>query len=174
MKAPFPAPTNEWHNASYASINPSRPELSVKGKKIIVTGGGYGIGRETTKAFAIAGATGIAIIGRKEAPLLDTKKFIESEYSVPVSIHVADITDASAMRKAASEIGEWDVLVMNAGYMATPGTTLGSDIDEWWKAFEVFVPLIEGYFECSNTARLILRVPSSQFRLCCPRGEKIQ
>jgi NAD(P)-dependent dehydrogenase (short-subunit alcohol dehydrogenase family) len=137
MHAPFPAPVNEWHNDTYPAINPSRPELSAKGKKIVITGGGYGIGRGITEAFATAGASSIAISGRKEQPLLDTKKYIESKFGVPVSTHVADITDVIAMKKAASEIGEWNVLAMNAGYMSTPGGSLSSDVDEWWKTFEV-------------------------------------
>jgi len=123
MHAPFPAPVNEWHNDTYSAIDPSRPELSAKGKKIVVTGGGYGIGRGIVEAFAIAGASSIAISGRKEQPLLETKKYIESKFKTTVSTHVADITNAVAMKKAASEIRDWNVLVMNAGYMSAPGGT---------------------------------------------------
>jgi NAD(P)-dependent dehydrogenase (short-subunit alcohol dehydrogenase family) len=139
MHAPFPAPVNEWHNDTYAAINPSRPELSAMGKKIVVTGGGYGIGRGIVEAFATAGASSIAISGRKEQPLHETKKYIESKFGISVSIHVADITDAVAMKKAASEIGDWNVLVMNAGYMSAPGGTLDSGGADWWKTFEVHI-----------------------------------
>ncbi|RDW83504.1 hypothetical protein BP5796_04995 [Coleophoma crateriformis] len=137
MKAPFPAPVTEWHNDTYAAIDPSRPELSVKGKKIVVTGGGYGIGRAVVEGFAIAGASAIAILGRKEQPLLDTKKAIESKYTTAISTHVADITDTAAVSKAASEVGTWDVLIMNAGYMSTLSPSMKSDVNEWWKAFEI-------------------------------------
>lgn len=102
-----------------------------------MTGGGYGIGRGVVEAFAIAGASSIAISGRKETPLLETKKFIESKYSTTVSTHVADVTDSVAMAKAAGDIGTWDVLVMNAGYMSDPGASMKTDVDEWWRAFEV-------------------------------------
>ncbi|KAE9977959.1 hypothetical protein EG328_001752 [Venturia inaequalis] len=134
---PFPAPVKEWHNDTYASIDPSRPELSAKGKKIVITGGGYGIGRGTAIAFAEAGAAGIAILGRKEAPLQETKEFIENKYNIPVSTHVADVTDESAIKKAAKEIGEWHVLDMNAGYFAAPAETMEISADEWWKPFEI-------------------------------------
>jgi len=137
MQPPFPSPVTEWHNDTYAAIDPTRPELSVKGQKVIVTGGGYGIGRATAEAFAAAGAAGVAISGRKEAPLLETKEFIESKYGVPVSTHVADVTDPTAMKKAAADIGTWDILVMNAGYMTSPGGSLASDLDDWWRTFEV-------------------------------------
>ncbi|KAJ9145049.1 Short chain dehydrogenase [Pleurostoma richardsiae] len=137
MKPPLPAPTKEWHNDTYAAIDPSRPELSARSKKIVVTGGGYGIGRGVVEAFAIAGASSIAILGRKEQPLLDTKDAIESKYKATVSTHIADVTDVAVLSKAASDIGTWDVLVMNAGYMSNPGPSMESDVNEWWKAFEV-------------------------------------
>jgi NAD(P)-dependent dehydrogenase (short-subunit alcohol dehydrogenase family) len=137
MKSPFPAPVNEWHNDTYAAIDPKRPELSAQGRRIVITGGGYGIGRATAEAFAQAGAAGIAILGRKEAPLLETKKYIESKYGVPISTHIADVTDEAAVKKAAKEIGEWHVLDMNAGYFSAPAGTSQIDANEWWKSFEV-------------------------------------
>ncbi|THX19982.1 oxidoreductase [Aureobasidium pullulans] len=38
MAAPFPSPTTTWHSTTYASLSPLRPELSVKGKTVIITG----------------------------------------------------------------------------------------------------------------------------------------
>ncbi|KAF2429191.1 putative NADP(+)-dependent dehydrogenase [Tothia fuscella] len=122
MKAPYPSPVQEWHNDTYPAIDPTRPELSAKGKKIIVTGGGNGIGRGVVEAFAIAGADHVAISGRRETVLVETKKYIESKYATKISIHVADVTDDAAMKKAAAEIGTWD-----------------ADVSEWWKAFEINV-----------------------------------
>jgi hypothetical protein len=42
MAPPFPSPTSKYHDTTYASISPTRPELSVKGKTVVVTGGGTG------------------------------------------------------------------------------------------------------------------------------------
>ncbi|THZ09617.1 oxidoreductase [Aureobasidium pullulans] len=38
MAAPFPSPTTTWHSTTYSSLSPLRPELSVKGKTVIITG----------------------------------------------------------------------------------------------------------------------------------------
>jgi NADP-dependent 3-hydroxy acid dehydrogenase YdfG len=82
-------------------------------------------------------------LGRKEQALLDTKRAIESKYKTRVSTHIADVTDVAAVKSAASEIGTWDVLIINAGYMSTPGPSMKSDVNEWWKAFEVKEPMHE-------------------------------
>lgn len=38
MKPPFPSATPTWHNDTYQSILPSRPELSVAGKTVVIAG----------------------------------------------------------------------------------------------------------------------------------------
>ena len=138
MKPPMPAPIAEWRNDTYASISPSRPEVSAIGKRIVVTGGGAGIGAEIVHSFAAAGATQIAILGRRRNMLEATKANIEKEFSgsVKISTHVADVSKEADLVKAAKEIGTWDVLVMNAGYMPTPNKVVETDMEDWWKGFE--------------------------------------
>ncbi len=38
MKPPFPSATPTWHNDTYPSFSPSRPELSVAGKAVVIAG----------------------------------------------------------------------------------------------------------------------------------------
>ncbi|KAI1044134.1 hypothetical protein LB505_010555 [Fusarium chuoi] len=57
--------TKTWHNKPYPSIDPTRPELSAAGKFVAITGGGTGIGRSIAIAFAQAGASTVAILGRR-------------------------------------------------------------------------------------------------------------
>lgn len=134
-----PSLTKTWHHDTYPSINPlARPELSLKGKTVVITGGGAGIGRALSEAFADAGATRIAIFGRREGMLLETKREIENRGGdVSVSMYVVDVTDIASVRKAAEEIGMWDVLVSNAGYMPTFGPLVDSEPEDWWRVFEV-------------------------------------
>jgi NAD(P)-dependent dehydrogenase (short-subunit alcohol dehydrogenase family) len=144
MQPPEPfvpwTPGKVWHNDSYDAINPSRPELSSKGKNIVVTGGGYGIGKEVVRSFATAGASTISILGRKEAPLKETKAAVEKEFKgTRIEYYLADVTSETQMKNAASRIGKWDVLIMNAGYLSKPEATETAEWKEWWASFEASV-----------------------------------
>ena len=136
----LPSPTKNWHSDTYDSISPSRPELSIAGRRIVITGGGYGLGRELVKTFAEAGASEIAILGRSEGPLVETTKIIAEKYpKTKVSHFVADITDLAAVKKAAESFGKWNTLILNAGYMPNKGAVGSSDVPEFWKGYEINV-----------------------------------
>lgn len=101
MAAPFPSPTSVWHTNTYQSLSPTRPELSAQGKNVLVTGGGSGIGAETARYFAEAGASRIALLGRREQPLLDTKVSIEQKFpNVEVFVAATNITNKSEVDEA--------------------------------------------------------------------------
>ena len=106
---PFPTPTSKWHTTSYPSIAPSRPELSAKGKSVVITGGGTGIGAETARSFAEAGASRIALLGRREKPLLDTKASIEQSFpNVEVFVASTDVTNKRDVDTAFAKFsGKW-------------------------------------------------------------------
>jgi NADP-dependent 3-hydroxy acid dehydrogenase YdfG len=138
MQPPFPAPVTEWHNDTYDAIHPTRPELSQTGKTIVITGAGAGIGREVAAAFAQAGASIIHILGRTKVLLEETKQTVENQNpGTNVVVHAADIVDEAAVTEAAKNIGSWDIIVANAGYIPSPETIESSDTNEWWKTFEV-------------------------------------
>lgn len=88
----FPSPTPTWRVESYDAISPTRPELSCKGKNVVITGGGTGIGAETARYFARAEASRIALLGRREQPLLDTKASIQDQFNVDVFAASTDVT----------------------------------------------------------------------------------
>lgn len=115
---PFPSPTSTWHNKAYPSISPSRPELSARGKTVLITGGGTGIGAETARCFARAGASRIALLGRREQPLLDTKASVERDCAgVEVFVDPTDVTSKSHVDTAFSKFvgnDKIDVLVSGA------------------------------------------------------------
>ena len=138
MKAPFPSFTAEWHNDTYRAISPQNPLLTVKGKTIVITGGGAGIGRETAKAYAEAGAAQVAILGRTQKTLSETKSIIDAQSpTTEVTTHIVDVADEETVGKTATEIGGWDVLILNAGVGSAPATIEKSNLGHWWRAYEV-------------------------------------
>ncbi|KAI9643580.1 hypothetical protein NHQ30_008201 [Ciborinia camelliae] len=139
MQPPFACPTATWHNDTYESISPSRPELSVAGKTVVIIGGGSGIGRETAFAFATAGAAHIALLGRTDATLQETAESIASTSKASSSVHVADLTKAESLKSAATAVGKWHVLVICSGYCPTPSPIPSSEGEDWWKGFETNV-----------------------------------
>jgi NAD(P)-dependent dehydrogenase (short-subunit alcohol dehydrogenase family) len=146
MAAPFPLPKGiqTWHSTSYPAIDPSRPELNAKGKTVVVSGGGSGIGAAIAKAFAAAGAPQIAIFGRRQNVLEATKAAIEREYpSTHISTYTADVTKATevdaAFDQIAHKFGKIDVFVSNSGFLSTPNPVTSSDFDDWWTSMETNV-----------------------------------
>ena len=142
--AAYPRFTKTYHTTAYPAIDPIQPKLSAKGKTIIVTGGASAIGSAIVESFAKAGAENIAIIGRTEKTLLDTKANTEAAHpSTKVIIAVANISDPESVGSAAHQIrtavGAWDVFVHNAGFLPNPTSLAGADTDDWWQAFETNV-----------------------------------
>jgi NAD(P)-dependent dehydrogenase (short-subunit alcohol dehydrogenase family) len=124
----------------------TRPELStnIKGKTVVVTGGVAGIGARVAHAFAKAGATQIAILGRTEKTLQANKEAIEADFpGVKVIYVIADIVDktavASAFTSITAQLGKIDICVNNAGYIPAVSAIKDADADDWWRGYEVNV-----------------------------------
>lgn len=122
-KAPFPSPTTRWHTTRQPSTAPSLPALSAAGKSVLVTGGGTtGIGGETARHFAEAGASRIALVGRRAEPLADNKAYIEKHFpGVEVVAIQGDVTKKADMDAAFAQFaagGQINVLIHSA---ALPG-----------------------------------------------------
>ncbi|KAH8898593.1 NAD(P)-binding protein [Thozetella sp. PMI_491] len=138
--APFPSPTAIWHSTAYPSISPTRPELSAKGKAVVVTGGGTGIGAETARCFAQAGAARIALLGRREQPLLDTQASIEQGFpGVEVFAIPTDVTEQSQVDAAFSKFAgtrEIHIVVSNAALVGPPETVTDVEAEKFLDAVQ--------------------------------------
>ncbi len=140
----FPSPTKTWHTTVYPSVSPSRPELSVAGKVVLITGGGAGLGPHIAHAFATAGSTSIALVGRTLSTLQSTAASLRSSFpGIKVLTLVADIADKPAVDAAFAEtrakLGLIDILISNAAYFPDAAPIRDADIDEWWKGMTVNV-----------------------------------
>ena len=88
----------------------------LKGKKILITGGGTGLGKEMATAYAKLGAETV-IIGRRESVLQETAKEIEGETGAKCTPIACDIRVAQAIQDTVDEVwasGPLTGLVNNA------------------------------------------------------------
>jgi NAD(P)-dependent dehydrogenase (short-subunit alcohol dehydrogenase family) len=143
--AGFPSPTKTWHNSPYPSIDPTRPELSLAGKSVIITGGGSGIGLAISKAVALAGVSRLAIIGRRTEVLAKAKATIKYLVGDKTEVFTfsADVGDKEQVDRAFADISSafggrtLDVLINNAGYFTGVRPFGTETIDEWNTAFNI-------------------------------------
>lgn len=104
--------------------------MNLKGKVIVITGGGRGIGREIGKVCADAGAR-VILAARSQADLDESKALF------PCETVKADVTDAKALAGLMKTAGSIDGLVCAAGIYGTMGPFVETPFDEWAKAIEI-------------------------------------
>lgn len=100
-------------------------DIRFDGKRILVTGGGRGIGRETVQRLVACGAQVVAI-SRTQSVLDELKKELPS-----IEVLSVDLGDFAGTSKAIASLGYFDGLVNNAAFAElTPviGATIGESI----------------------------------------------
>lgn len=133
--------------------------MQIKGKTVVITGGGRGIGREMAKAFAAKGAN-LALLDLNQADLDATAQRC-AEAGVVARGYVANVTreDAvgAAMDAIVADFGGIDVLVNNAGIVkdgllikVKDGQVTGKMTLEQWQA--VIDINLTGVFLCGREA----------------------
>jgi NAD(P)-dependent dehydrogenase (short-subunit alcohol dehydrogenase family) len=98
--------------------------ISMDGKLAVVTGASSGLGVETCRVLAAAGAT-VLMVGRDEEKLEAAASNLRSEQpSAQVHTQLMDLADLNSVRNAATEIllyhSQIQLLINNAGVMACP------------------------------------------------------
>ncbi|KAI1362098.1 NAD(P)-binding protein [Xylaria arbuscula] len=136
--------TKQIRRDVYPLLEPTQPELSAKGKTVLITGVSGGIGKVIAESWATAGASGIVITGRKADVLENVATQLRglAPSGTKVLAQVADITnDASvaALYAAAKKaVGKVDVLVHSAGSLAG-GPIGGVEPAKFFSDFQVNV-----------------------------------
>jgi 2-keto-3-deoxy-L-fuconate dehydrogenase len=101
----------------------------LKGKIALITGAGRGIGRTIAQSFANEGCR-VWATSKSMAPLGDLADI------GGIELHQLDVTQADSVLRASDKIGDIDVLVNNAGYVAT-GTILDCTDEELRQSMDV-------------------------------------
>lgn len=123
------------HREPYAAISPSRPELSQKGRVVVITGAAEGIGYAIARSFGKAGASKVVITGRRKGALDEAVASLTK--SVPQTTFEGRVQDASDI---ANIVDFWskldqegvvvDVLVLNVAAISasSPILELGHEV----------------------------------------------
>ncbi|WP_340152051.1 glucose 1-dehydrogenase [uncultured Sneathiella sp.] len=109
----------------------------LKGKRVIITGSGSGIGREIARRFAEEGAE-VAVFDMNEDGAAETVSLIEANGGRATS-YIVNITDRAAIDAAVKLVessGPVDILVNNAGWDKIV-SFLDSDVDLWKKVIDI-------------------------------------
>ena len=127
----------------------------LKGKKIVVTGGGTGLGKSMATRFAELGAD-LAITSRRQNVIDETAKEL-SKHGGKVLAISCDVRDPdqveSMVTETVSKFGKIDILLNNAaGNFISPTENLSSN------AFKTVVDIVlNGTFHCTQAVGKVMR-----------------
>ena len=127
-------------------------DLDLKGKSVLITGASKGIGLATAVAFATEGCA-LHLAARSRDQLEENRSALSSRFQVPVTIHVTDLADRTALETLAAACGDVDILVNNAGDIPA-GDLATVDDDAWRKGWDVKV---FGYIHLTRLLYPIMR-----------------
>lgn len=108
-------------------------------KRVVVTGAGSGIGRESAILFARTGSR-VAVVDRDQASAEVTVEIIREQggQAIAVAADVADTASVTAMGEAvAAALGGVDLAHLNASTMVPGGDLLDISIEQWDHTFAV-------------------------------------
>jgi NAD(P)-dependent dehydrogenase (short-subunit alcohol dehydrogenase family) len=144
-----------WRAGGVAKLSIAQIQYNqiLKGKKIIVTGGGNGIGLAMAKKFLSVGAE-VLITGRNEGRLKQVQTEVGSDKLYVLQWDVSEIDQLDAKFNEAVELlGGCDMLVNNAAFLQKKQTDLAffdQTMDTNCKAVYFMCQKAVGYFIKSN------------------------
>ncbi|WP_103173869.1 SDR family NAD(P)-dependent oxidoreductase [Paracoccus sp. SY] len=126
--------------------------MTLSGKRVLVTGGGTGVGADLAAGFASAGAE-VVICGRRAAPLDAVAE------RTGARALTADVTDEDSVKALFAQAGLCDIVIANAG--AADSAPFGrTTLDQWNAMLAVnltgtFLTFREGLAQMPGWGRLI-------------------
>src|SRR5271163_290424 len=111
----------------------------LKDKVALITGGGYGIGKEIALLYARQGMK-IALAARSEGPLNETRAAVEKVGAPAIAIR-ADVSKeadcAQMVDQTVKAFGSVDILVNNAGIAGPTKRTTEMALAEWQEVLDI-------------------------------------
>src|ERR1700691_1506155 len=111
----------------------------LKDKVAIITGGGYGIGKEIALLYAGHG-TRIALAARSAGPLAEARAAVEKLGAQAITIATDVAKEADCARMVAETVkafGRVDILVNNAGIAGPTKSTTEMSLAEWQEVIDI-------------------------------------
>lgn len=127
--------------------------MTLAGRRVLITGGGTGVGADLARGFAAAGAE-VVIAGRRAAPLAAV-----AEGHPLMRTLLADVTDEASVKEMFAKAGPCDIVIANAG--AAESAPFGRTTLDQWNAMlavnltGVFLTFREGLARMQGWGRLI-------------------
>ncbi|NNE53690.1 MAG: SDR family oxidoreductase [Sulfitobacter sp.] len=110
--------------------------MDMEGKTVLITGASRGIGAETARIFADAGAN-VALIARSQDAISDLAGEI-GKRAIAIPCNVARFGEMSAaVETTARAFGGLDVLINNAGVIEPISRIAEADPDEWGRVIDI-------------------------------------
>ena len=165
----FPRPVETYHRESYAKISLSNFDYT--NKTVLVTGGSSGIGYAIAKAFAVAGAK-VVIIARSPGPLEKAKRDLQA---FKVLAYAASMNDEHRMKQIFDEVGQIDILVLNAAYIHDFGPTVQLQEEQMQESFDTNViaqwRLVKAFMDLptpSSGTKTVINISTAGIHLALP------
>jgi NAD(P)-dependent dehydrogenase (short-subunit alcohol dehydrogenase family) len=116
--------------------------MTLEARRVLITGGGTGVGADLARGFASAGAD-VVVVGRRRQPL-DAVAATDSR----ITAIVGDVTEEADIAGVFTKAGPIDIVIANAG-AAESAPLIGTSSDMWQRMLAVnvtgaFLTLREG------------------------------
>ncbi|KAH8881770.1 NAD(P)-binding protein [Thozetella sp. PMI_491] len=155
--------TKTFHRKPYPAISPTRPELSQAGKTAVVVGANTGVGLAIARAFGLARAATVYVLGRREESNKTAVAQLSDELSaagsntkyIPYTLDIAKASDIEHMWDFFEASGvAIDILVLCACTPSEQLQILELGTSKLWSNFDINmraqVDLTERFYKHKN------------------------
>lgn len=149
-------------------------DADLNGKTVVITGANSGIGLETARVLALHKATVVMCCRSMDKGEKAVQGILAKDAEAKLSLQQLDLASLASVRKAAEELneklGQIDVLINNAGIMATPYGTTKDGIEQQLGTNHIghflFTNLLLDKVRAAGPGARIVNLSSSAHNMC--------